>query len=156
MRAVLTAIPLLAALPAFAQQGPVHAGDWLVGPLDVTSCQAEAHFGDHYLLNISEDSSGAGHFLFSDDRLVLKDGDTKPATYSWDGWKTVKPGSFSAVRTAAGKTILVMETDSGFTESMSGARALSLRIPGLDFDDEFAIPNTTEITLALVTCNANH
>ncbi len=155
-----TALALLLALPqaAVAQDAnaPVHVGMWLIGPLDALSCQMETHFGDHYLVNISEDSSGIGRFIFRDDRWILKDGDTKPATYSWDGWKTSHEGTFRAVRSPSGGSFLVMETNAGFTEEMAGATGLWLRVPGVDFDDDFAIPDANALVTAVAECNSKH
>ena len=147
---------LLLSMPAQTTPAIVHVGDWLVGPFDAETCQMEAHFADHYLLNISENASGIGHLIFADDRWILKEGDTKPATYSWDGWKTQHKAVLTVVKASGGKSFLGMETDSGFTEEMTGSTGLWLRVPGVDFDDDFAIPNTKDLTRALVACNANH
>ncbi|MEI9852248.1 MAG: hypothetical protein WDN24_16920 [Sphingomonas sp.] len=146
----------LALLAAHVAPDPVRVGAWLVGPLDDASCQAETHFGGNYLVNISEDATGRGLFVFGDDRWLLKDGDTKPATLSWDGWKTTAEASFAAVRTDNGSSYLVMETDAGFTENLAGAKHLWLRIPGVDFDDDLDIPDAPDLVTAIAACNGNH
>lgn len=158
IRFALTALALLLAAPALAQDAnpPVHVGPWLVGPMDSENCQAETHFGDHILLNISEDATGNGHVIFADDRWILKEGDSKPATWSWDGWKTSREGTFNVVKGGDGRFFLVMETGNGFTDEMAGATGLWLRVPGVGFDDDFAIPEAKDITLAIVVCNGKH
>jgi len=152
----LAALALGIAATVPAQDAPVHVGMWLVGPMDAYSCQMETHFGDHMLVNISEDAGGSGHFLVADDRWLLKEGDSKPATYSWDGWKTSHEGIFNAVKGTDGRSFLVMETNGGFTEEMAGATGLWLRIPGVDFDDDFAIPEANALTRAVADCNSKH
>lgn len=149
---IILALSLLAAAQTAPE--PVRVGLWLVAPLaSAEGCQAETRFDDNYLVNISEEATGTGHFIFADDRWLLKDGDTKPATLSWDGWKTSVDASFSAVRTDSGASFLVMDTDSGFTERLAGAKHLWLRIPGVDFDNELAMPDAAEVLAAIAACN---
>jgi hypothetical protein len=154
MRKIPVVLALLAASPAVAQEKPVQVGLWLVGNVGTDSCQAEGRFGDHMLLNISENAMGVGNFIVADDRWALKDGDVRPFSYSWDAWKTTHPGSLTAMKAPDGKHFLTMPTASGFTGEMVGAKGLWVRIPGVGFDNFFEIANTKEVIDALVACNA--
>jgi hypothetical protein len=147
-------ISLLALVAAQGAPEPVRVGTWLVGPLDADHCQAETRFGDHYLVNISEDAMGNGHFVLGDDRWLLKDGDAKPGTLSWDGWKTSQEVTLNAVRAPSGGSYLVMETDGGFTENLVGNKHFWLRVPGVEFDNDFEIPDAADITTAIAVCNS--
>src|SRR5690242_19836881 len=81
-----------------ATPDPVTIGAWHVSQMNDTACQAATKFGDHVLVSISEDATGNGNFVFTDDRWILKDGDAKPGTISWDGWKTSRPIGFTSVK----------------------------------------------------------
>lgn len=153
-RSIAMAVAIFTApLPANAQD-VTEVGPWRVRASASGECQASAQFGEHVMLLFSEDPSGDGHLVFGDDRWILKDGDDKPATLSWDAWKTSREIDFTAKRTGSGLSILVAETGSWFTESLADANHLWLRVPGVDFDDDFEIPDALKVIRAIQACNA--
>jgi hypothetical protein len=157
MRVFVVGLALALSIPAAAQAAPdpVMVGAWRVSEVG-DSCQATAQFGDHVGVSISEDPTGNGAFVFGDDRWGLKDGDPKPATISWDGWKTSSEIEFTAVQASEASWLLVAATDSSFTENLAGSKHIWLRVPGVDFDDDFDIPNAGDVLNAIVACNEKH
>jgi hypothetical protein len=143
------ALALLAAAPDSAMVGP-----WRVGPMNPISCQATASFGEHVAVSISEDATGTGGFVFGDDRWLLRDGSEMSGTISWDNWKNEREFNFVAVRLPSGRSVLAAETDSGFTENLAGAKRFWLRVPGIEFDDDFDIPNAGDVVTAIAECNS--
>ncbi|MEI9926741.1 MAG: hypothetical protein WDN44_02265 [Sphingomonas sp.] len=123
IRIGLAALALAAApLPSAAQTAPqpVQVGAWTVTPINREARQMVAAFGDHVMVSISENVQGIGNFVFSDDRWLLREGDVKPATLSWDGWKTGSELAFIAARMPNGRRVLTAATDAGFTEKTRG------------------------------------
>ncbi len=149
----IMALALAAALP---QDTGVEVGFWHVGPTGSGTCQAVAQFGDHVSISIEEDSGGAGHFFMSDDRWLLKEGDTKRGKFSWheDTWSPPVEVDFRPIHMKNGNWMLVAETGPWMTENLLGAKKFWLSIPGLDFDDDFNVPNAADVTSALQACNA--
>jgi hypothetical protein len=150
----IPALALIAApLPASAQEvPPVQVGAWTVSPISHEACHAAASFGEHVVVSISENSMGVGHFVLGDSRWLLKDGDVKPGRISWDEWKTSQEISFIAAK--VGETwSLIGETGGWFTENLAGSKRFWLRVPGVEFDDDFNIPETMDVLSAISTCN---
>jgi hypothetical protein len=154
MRAQLIGLAL-AALPALAHAAPdpVTVGAWHVTQVSDTACQAVTGFGDHIMVSISEDGTGSGNFVFTDDRWVLKDGDAKPGTISWDGWKTSRPIEFTVVK-GTEHWLLVAPTEAYFTENLAESKHFWLRVPGVDFDEDFDVPDAMDVINAISACSA--
>lgn len=133
-----------------------HVGAWTIGPATSDSCQATAQFGDDIAVSIEEDSGGTGHFVIADHRWLLSEGDVKAGIFSWqdETWRPSVNADFTVHRTPSGAYLLVAETGSWMTENMVGKKGFWLKIPGVDFDDNFEIPEASEITSALAACNS--
>lgn len=154
--ALATAFAL--ALAPYAQDQstfePVQVGSWMVMRASPESCQMVAAYGDHVMLSIVEDAEGNGFLFFSDDRWLLKEGDAKPGTVSWDNWKTAKPIEFKATLFSNDRWVLMGETDASFTENLAEAQRFWLRVPGVEFDDDFDVADTPKVLAAVQECNA--
>ncbi len=133
---------------------PVEVGGWTISQATEDSCQASAGFGDDFIVNIIEDSSGNGHFLFADDRWKLDEGKLVSGTISWDGWENEQDIDFVVNAFPNDLSVLVADTGPWFTENLSGSKRLWLQVPEVGFDDNFTIDNAAEVLTALATCNS--
>jgi hypothetical protein len=133
---------------------PVEVGGWTVSQATEDSCQASAGFGDDFLVNIVEDSSGNGHFLFSDDRWKLEEGQLMAGLISWDGWENSEEIDFVVNAFPNDLSVLVADTDASFTENLAGSKRFWLQVPGVDFDDNFTVDEAPEVLAAVASCNS--
>ena len=147
---------LLAASAAHGAAEPAHVGAWTIQPDSEFSCQAVANFGDNLVVRISEDSTGTGSFLISDDRWSLENYGRSPASLSWDGWKNAQNVEFTPAQLNNGRWVLIMETGSWFTESLVDAGHIWLRIPGAGFEEDLAVDDALKLAYAIVNCNSKH
>ena len=120
------------------------------------SCQAIATFdSDNIYLSFGENDAGKGHFVLIDKRWSgLTDNQSVTGSISTDGWKTSKPATFRAGRLQSGNWMLDLITDPGFSPTLVRGKRISVRVPSLNADQNFDLPEIGEIVTAIHQCNA--
>ncbi len=148
---------LLLSVPAAAQgdDAPawIEVDGWMVFPAGDEACQAVADSGYGTVISISEDSAGNGRFILSDDYLTLKSGDIHPASISWDGWAHSQDIEFAVAPLNSGALALRAETGPWFTENLAETKRFAIRVPGMEYEQDFPIDNALDMINAIHFCN---
>lgn len=152
-----TAAALLtfAAPLALAQHDPepVDIGNWTVMAMSDTMCQAISGF-DGVFLSIGQDKASEGRFVLASHSFTVEPGQTLPATWSMDGWRTTNSFQLDVVRLNNGAVMLHTPMDTRFGPAFGAAKRISVRVPGAKFDYEFDVPSAPELLEAIQTCNS--
>ena len=157
----MIALGLIALMTALTGQQdqkvePVDAGRFTIMQMTDDSCQAITSFEDGQIFfSFGENDAGKGHFVLIDQRWSgLNNNQSVTGTISTDGWKTSQPATFRAGHLESGKWMLDLITAPGFSGQLTKAKRVSVRIPSLNADQTFDIPEIGDIVTAIHQCNA--